>query len=70
MAAGSRLSGLNGGSGQRIPPSPTILLLQESVFLSLIESELITAPPPPGLVLAGHNCEENELFKSKQEALI
>lgn len=42
----------------------------------LIEADLIIGrcvsvdESPPSLVLGGHNCEENELFKSKQEALI
>lgn len=66
--------GLNEGSYHRIPPSRLIIVLQESVVL--IETDLIigrcvsTDESPPSLVLAGHNCEENELFKSKQEALI
>lgn len=58
----------------RIPPSRLIIVLQESVVL--IETDLIIGrrvsadESPPSLVLAGHNCEENDLFKSKQEALV
>lgn len=68
------VSGLNEGSYPRIPPFRLIFLLQGSVIL--IETGLIigrcssTDESPPSLLLAGHNCEENELFKSKQEALI
>lgn len=68
------VSGLNEGSYPRIPRFRLIFLLQGSVIL--IETGLIigrcvsTDESPASLLLAGHNCEENELFKSKQEALI
>lgn len=68
------VSGLNEGSYPRIPPFRLIFPLQGSVIL--IETDLIIGrcvsadESPPSLLLAGHNCEENELFKSKQEALI
>lgn len=68
------VSGLNEGSYPRIPPFRLIFLLQGSVILietGLIIGRCVSADEsPPSLLLAGHNCEENELFKSKQEALI